>query len=74
MSEVVITVRGEHEARVAPEEGVVRLSVRAVKVAVDPSASPPLRFTVGLAPQTETDSQRGSDRVPSALRLCTCSD
>ncbi|WP_243074643.1 SIMPL domain-containing protein [Microbacterium sp. SS28] len=29
MSEVVITVRGEHEARVAPEEGVVRLSVRA---------------------------------------------
>ena len=29
MSEVVITVRGDHEARVAPEEGVVRLSVRA---------------------------------------------
>ena len=29
MNEVVITVRGEHEARVAPEEGVVRLSVRA---------------------------------------------
>jgi uncharacterized protein YggE len=29
MSEVVITVRGEHEARVAPEEGVVRISVRA---------------------------------------------
>ena len=29
MSEVVIAVRGEHEARVAPEEGVVRLSVRA---------------------------------------------
>ena len=29
MSEVVITVRGEHEARVAPEEGIVRLSVRA---------------------------------------------
>ncbi|WP_345803006.1 SIMPL domain-containing protein [Microbacterium sp. AZCO] len=29
MSDVVITVRGEHEARVAPEEGVVRLSVRA---------------------------------------------
>lgn len=29
MSEVVITVRGEHEARVAPEEGVARLSVRA---------------------------------------------
>ena len=29
MSEVVITVRGEHEARVAPEEGVVHLSVRA---------------------------------------------
>jgi uncharacterized protein YggE len=28
MSDVVITVRGEHEARVAPEEGVVRLSVR----------------------------------------------
>lgn len=28
MSEVVITVRGYHEARVAPEEGVVRLSVR----------------------------------------------
>jgi uncharacterized protein YggE len=29
MSDVVITVRGEHEARFAPEEGVVRLSVRA---------------------------------------------
>jgi uncharacterized protein YggE len=29
MSDVVITVRGEHEVRVAPEEGVVRLSVRA---------------------------------------------
>jgi len=29
MSDVVITVRGEHEARVSPEEGVVRLSVRA---------------------------------------------
>src|SRR6478609_8278428 len=28
MSEVVITVRGEHETRVAPEEAVVRLSVR----------------------------------------------
>ncbi|GAA1959439.1 SIMPL domain-containing protein [Microbacterium deminutum] len=28
MSEVVITVRGEHETRIAPEEGVVRLSVR----------------------------------------------
>ncbi len=29
MSEVIITVRGEHEARVTPEEGVARLSVRA---------------------------------------------
>ncbi len=29
MSEVVITVRGEHESRVAPEEAVARLSVRA---------------------------------------------
>jgi len=29
MSEVVITVRGEHEVRAAPEEGVVRISVRA---------------------------------------------
>ncbi|WP_442576082.1 SIMPL domain-containing protein [Microbacterium sp. F51-2R] len=29
MSDVVITVRGEHEAWVSPEEGVVRLSVRA---------------------------------------------
>ena len=28
MSEVVITVRGEHEVRAAPEEGVVRISVR----------------------------------------------
>lgn len=28
MSEVVITVRGEHETRIAPEEAVVRLSVR----------------------------------------------
>jgi uncharacterized protein YggE len=28
MSEVVITVRGEHETRVAPEEAVVHLSVR----------------------------------------------
>ncbi len=28
MSEVIITVRGEHEARVAPEEGVARLTVR----------------------------------------------
>jgi len=29
MSEVIITVRGEHETRVAPEEAVVRSSVRA---------------------------------------------
>lgn len=29
MSEVTITVRGEHEARVAPEEAVAHLSVRA---------------------------------------------
>jgi uncharacterized protein YggE len=29
MSEVVITVRGEHEVRVAPEEAVAHLSVRA---------------------------------------------
>src|SRR4051794_21715659 len=29
MSEVVITVRGEHETRVAPEEAVARLSARA---------------------------------------------
>lgn len=29
MSEVTITVRGEHETRVAPEEAVVHLSVRA---------------------------------------------
>ncbi|SIT72227.1 SIMPL domain-containing protein [Microbacterium sp. RU33B] len=29
MSEVIITVRGEHEARVAPEEAVARLTVRA---------------------------------------------
>jgi uncharacterized protein YggE len=29
MSEVTITVRGEHEARIAPEEAVARLSVRA---------------------------------------------
>ena len=29
MSEVTITVRGEHEARVAPEEAVARVSVRA---------------------------------------------
>ncbi|WP_439592405.1 SIMPL domain-containing protein [Microbacterium sp.] len=29
MSEVIITVRGEHETRVAPEEAVVHLSVRA---------------------------------------------
>lgn len=29
MSEVIITVRGEHETRVAPEEAVARLSVRA---------------------------------------------
>ena len=29
MSEVTITVRGEHELRVAPEEGVAHLSVRA---------------------------------------------
>jgi len=29
MSEVIITVRGEHEARLAPEEGVARLSARA---------------------------------------------
>jgi hypothetical protein len=28
MSDVIITVRGEHETRVAPEEGVVHLSVR----------------------------------------------
>ncbi len=28
MSEVVITVRGEHETRLAPEEAVVHLSVR----------------------------------------------
>src|SRR3954471_24930857 len=28
MSEVVITVRGEHETRVAPEEAVAHLSVR----------------------------------------------
>ena len=28
MSEVTITVRGEHEARVAPEEGVAQISVR----------------------------------------------
>ncbi len=29
MSEVIITVRGEHEARIAPEEAVARLTVRA---------------------------------------------
>src|SRR5215203_638449 len=29
MSEVTITVRGEHETRVAPEEAVARVSVRA---------------------------------------------
>lgn len=29
MSEVIITVRGEHETRIAPEEGVARISVRA---------------------------------------------
>ena len=29
MSDVIITVRGEHEARVAPERGVVHASVRA---------------------------------------------
>ncbi len=28
MSDVIITVRGEHETRIAPEEGVVHLSVR----------------------------------------------
>lgn len=28
MSDVIITVRGEHEVRIAPEEGVVHLSVR----------------------------------------------
>lgn len=28
MSEVIITVRGEHEIRIAPEEGVVRVRVR----------------------------------------------
>ncbi|GAA1848835.1 SIMPL domain-containing protein [Microbacterium koreense] len=28
MSEVTITVRGEHEARVAPEEGIAQISVR----------------------------------------------
>ncbi len=29
MSEVIITVRGEHEVRIAPEEGVARITVRA---------------------------------------------
>ncbi|GAA2012503.1 SIMPL domain-containing protein [Microbacterium ulmi] len=29
MSEVIITVRGEHETRIAPEEATVRLTVRA---------------------------------------------
>jgi len=29
MSDIVITVRGEHEERIAPEEGVIRLAVRA---------------------------------------------
>jgi len=29
MSEVTVTVRGEHEARVAPERATIRVSVRA---------------------------------------------
>lgn len=29
MSEVTITVRGDHETRIAPEEAVARLSIRA---------------------------------------------
>ncbi|KAA9110391.1 SIMPL domain-containing protein [Microbacterium rhizomatis] len=29
MSEVIITVRGEHETRIAPEEGVARITVKA---------------------------------------------
>ena len=29
MSEVTVTVRGEHEARIAPERATIRVSVRA---------------------------------------------
>ncbi|RBJ09347.1 hypothetical protein DRA43_04610 [Micromonospora provocatoris] len=49
------------------------ISVRAVKVAVDPTTSPPLRVTDGLAPDTEMEMNRGCESVPSALRLCTYS-
>ncbi|TDN92568.1 SIMPL domain-containing protein [Microbacterium sp. BK668] len=69
MSEVVITVRGEHEARVAPEEGVVRLSVRAE----GPERGRVVERIAALAEPLRTDlaarKEQGSVREWSSQRV-----
>lgn len=51
MSDVIITVRGEHEKRVAPEEGVVRVTVRAR----GPQRGPVVEQLAALAEPLRTD-------------------
>lgn len=51
MSDVIITVRGEHEKRVAPEEGVVRATVRAR----GPQRGPVVERLAALAEPLRTD-------------------
>jgi uncharacterized protein YggE len=69
MSEVTITVRGEHEARVAPEEAVAHLSVRAegpergAVVERIAALAAPLREDLEVRKSAGTISEWSSQRV-----------
>lgn len=74
MSEVIITVRGEHEARVAPEEGIARVSVRAE----GPERGSVVERIAALAEPLRTElterQARGSVREWSSQRVAVWAD